>query len=176
MAGPLQDAFFMLAAEELLGAFEDEEGDGGIQRKCPSCGLAVPEVGSFFWLHLSQCDPQAFGHYAEGSSFPNRPSRGPTDVTLRGASEAARKRRQAADALLSAAEIDLQDEGTREESLQELAGLAKDMAERLSTKKTDAKYDNDEQIESNWIPNSNQPLIGPARGAYAPLNEPLLKL
>ncbi len=35
-------------------------------RKCPSCDKLIPCVGSFFWLHLSQCDSANFHEYVEG--------------------------------------------------------------------------------------------------------------
>merc|ERR1711916_214169 len=60
--GTDRDAFFVLGAAAGL-----VDGTTILQRSCPKCGVNVPEVGSFFWLHLSQCDPVAFGHYAEGA-------------------------------------------------------------------------------------------------------------
>lgn len=42
-------------------------------RKCPSCEKMVPSVGTFFWLHLSQCDTATFHEYIDGVKTAPRP-------------------------------------------------------------------------------------------------------
>lgn len=41
-----------------------------LYRKCPQCEKQIPMVGSFYWLHLSQCDIGNFWRYVEGSKEP----------------------------------------------------------------------------------------------------------
>lgn len=174
---------------------EEEDANAGPQRQCPNCGLAVPEVGSFFWLHLSQCDPQAFGHFAEGSPLPPRnvSKAAPTDATLAAAADAARKRQQAAAALLAATlgrndstpnavaskNNDKDETPPREQSLRELAGLAEQMASRLGTKNPLQEAElttSSDALDTTRLTSLSTALISRSQGPFVPINEPLVKL
>jgi hypothetical protein len=39
---------------------------GTLTRKCPACDKAVPDSGSFYLLHLAQCDVAAWTHVMQG--------------------------------------------------------------------------------------------------------------
>jgi hypothetical protein len=190
--GSDRDAFFVLGAAAGL-----VEGTTIVQRQCPKCESIVPEVGSFFWLHLSQCDPQSFGSYAEGSQAlggafaSNTESESHSQVVIGGeqlkeVGTEVRERKERVggilDEIMKANREELEEmirdnQKMKEQSLRELALQADQMGKDLSNSNVpDANNDREDTVKVEPPVTWEKPLITQTNAPYTFTKGPLLRL